>query len=404
MSTFARLRQRTRALGIVAVVLAAVLVVGAASAVTRASDHTLTVDFERTVSLYEGSKVRILGVDVGTVEKLTPRGQTVRATIRWDEDVDVPADVKAVIVSPSVVGDRFVQLTPAYTGGAKLEDGTHLDQSRTGTPTELDETFAALDEVATTLGPEGLNKDGTVDDLLSSSAKNLDGKGAEIRQSIEALAALGATADGSKDEFFTSVEQIERFVSALETNDASVRRFNTSLAGVSDVLAAEGDDLQLAVRELAGALQQVQGYVAENRGALRKNIKGLNTVTKSLSKQRKNLDTILQQGPRALSNLASGYNPTNGTLEARASIKGSKDRKMTVLTEKLYVAAYCSLTETQNEKYAKACTAVGEIIQFLTDQAKNPGERANGSRVGTPAAPAAGASTAETLNYVMGVA
>lgn len=397
--------RRVRAAGVVVVALAAALVLtGAAAVAGRSGDHTLTVDFERTVSLYEGSKVRVLGVDVGTVEKLTPRGQTVRAKITWDEDVDVPADVKAVIVSPSVVGDRFVQLTPAYTGGAKLEDGTHLDQSRTGTPTELDETFAALDKVATTLGPDGLNEDGAVNDLLSNSAKNLEGKGAEIRQSIEALAALGATAEGSKDEFFTSVEQIERFVSALEANDASVRRFNTSLAGVSDVLAAEGDDLQLAVRELAGALEQVQGYVAENRGALRTNISGLAKVTKSLSKQRGNLDKILQQGPKALSNLASAYNPTNGTLEARASIKGSEDRKMSVLTDKLYVAAYCSLTEGQNPKYERACEATGEIVQFLVDQARNTGQRAGSAASAVPSAPAAGASTAETLSYAMGVA
>jgi len=399
------LGRRVRTAGVVVCVFAAALVLGGAAAVAgRSGDHTLTVDFERTVSLYEGSKVRVLGVDVGTVEKLTPRGQTVRAQISWDEDVDVPADVKAVIVSPSVVGDRFVQLTPAYTGGAKLKDGTHLDQSRTGTPTELDETFAALDKVATTLGPDGLNKDGTVNDVLSSGAENLKGKGAEIRQSIEALAALGATAEGSKDEFFTSVEQIERFVSALEANDASVRRFNTSLAGVSDVLAAEGDDLQLAVRELAGALELVQGYVAENRGALRTNVKGLTKVTKSLSEQRRNLDKILQQGPKALSNLATAYNPTNGTLEARASIKGSEDRKMTVLTDKLYVAAYCSLTEGQDPKYARACEATGEIVQFLVDQARNTGERAGGTVTAAPAAPVAGASAVETLNYAMGVA
>ncbi|RYZ64759.1 MAG: MCE family protein, partial [Proteobacteria bacterium] len=262
---------RTAVAVVAALACLALVAVATAATVTRSDQNTVTVDFERTVSLYEGSKVRILGVDVGTVEKITPRGQTVRAEISWDAEFDVPADAKALVVSPSVVGDRFVQLAPAYTGGPKLRSGSHLDQSRTGTPTELDETFAALDDVATTLGPDGLNKDGAVSDLVANSADNLEGKGAEIRESIAALAKLSTTVDGTKDEFFTSIEQIERFVSALETNDASVRRFNSSLAGVSQVLAGEGDDLQAAVRELAGALTQVQSYVAENRGVLRKN-------------------------------------------------------------------------------------------------------------------------------------
>jgi phospholipid/cholesterol/gamma-HCH transport system substrate-binding protein len=393
-------------IAVVAALLCLAVVAALAVAVTQRSNaNTMTVDFERTVSLYEGSTVRILGVDVGTVEKLTPRGQNVRAEISWDAEYEVPADVQAVIVSPSVVGDRFVQLTPAYTGGAKLRDGTHLDQTRTAMPTELDETFAALDKVAVTLGPEGLNKDGSVSKLLESSADNLEGKGGELRESIAALAKLSTTVDGTKDEFFTSIEQIETFVSALETNDASVRRFNSSLAGVSEVLAGEGDDLQLAVRELAGALQQIQGYVAENRGVLRKNISGLKDVTKSLSKQRKNLDRVLEQGPKALSNLAMAYNPTTGTLDARGSIKGSKDRKMTVLTENFYVGAYCALSTRQNPKYQDACDAVTELVGVLADQAQAAGSEAGA----TPAAagdeaPAAGASTSETLSYVMGVA
>lgn len=370
MSPFLQSRASRAVLTVlVAAVVLALAAAASVAIVARGDRTTITVDFERSVSLYEGSKVRILGVDVGTVEKLTPRGQNVRAVISWDGDHDVPADAKAVIVSPSVVGDRFVQLVPAYTGGAKLQDGAHLDQSRTGTPTELDETFAALDRVATTLGPDGLNEDGAVSDLLSSSAKNLDGKGAELRESIEALSKLTRTADGSKDELFASVEQIERFVSALEANDASVRRFNASLAGVSDVLADEGDDLQLAVRELAAALQQVQGYVAENRTALRKNVRGLTSVTKSLSKQRKELAQILESGPRALSNLATAYNPTNGTIDARTSLRGSETGEFTVMTTPEQVQGFCGPVNQQNPDYRPACLAMGKVLVWLGQQA-----------------------------------
>lgn len=386
-------QSRASRVTLVAVVAAAVLALVAVLVLVvfpRSGDRTITVDFERSVSLYEGSKVRILGVDVGTVEKLTPRGQNVRARISWDADYDVPADAQAVIVSPSVVGDRFVQLVPAYTGGAKMQDGAHLDQSKTGTPTELDETFAALDRVATTLGPDGLNENGAVSDLLSSSAKNLDGKGAEIRESIEALSKLTATADGSKDELFASVEQIERFVSALEANDASVRRFNASLAGVSDVLAAESDDLQLAVRELATALEQVQGYVAENRTGLRRNVDGLSKVTKSLARQRKDLAKILESGPKALSNLATAYNPVNGTLDSRTSLKGAQDGKFTVMTTPEQVAAFCSPASEQNPKYTSACYAMADVLTWL-------GRQADPSSGTTPTQPT-------SLSDLMGVA
>lgn len=400
-SRAARVSRGAIAIGASLLAVALISVV-AVAALTRTSQNTLTVDFDRTVSLYEGSKVRILGVNVGTVERLSPRGEIVRADIVWDADYDVPADVQAVIVSPSVVGDRFVQLAPAYTAGPKLKDGTHLDQTRTATPTELDETFAALDEVARTLGPEGLNEEGAVSDLLANSAENLEGKGAEIRESIDAIAKLTETADGTKDELFTSVEQIGKFVSALEANDASVGRFNASLAGVSDVLADESDDLQTALRELAGALVQVRTYVADNRSGLRKNISGLNKVTKSLARQRNNLAKVLEQGPKALSNLAMAYNPTTGTLDARGSIKGSDTREMTVLTESAFVAAYCSVTTQQNPRYRDACKAVGQLIGQLSDSALEVGQSKVSGASGR--APVAGASTLETLSFAMGVA
>ncbi|MCD9155420.1 MCE family protein [Aeromicrobium duanguangcaii] len=396
-TVLSRLSSRTVAI-VAAAVCLALVAVAAFVVLSRSDENVVTVDFDRTVSLYEGSSVRILGVTVGTVEKLTPRGQNVRARIAWDADYEVPADVQAVIVSPSVVGDRFVQLTPAYTGGAKLEDGAHLDQSRTATPTELDDTYAALDRVATTLGPKGINKDGTLSDLVANSADNLDGKGAEIRESIAALAKLTKTVDGNKTELFTSVEKIERFVSALEANDQSVRDFNSSLAGVSGVLADEGDDLQLAVAELATALQQVQSYVSENRTALRKNVKGLSRVTGSLAKQRKDLQKILDQGPKALSNLALAYNPTTGTLDSRASIKGSKSGAFSVLTEAEFISGYCGLASRQNEKYEDACYALTNVLRWLAESA--PGAK---PAPGQPAAQQADPVSTDPLAEVMGV-
>ncbi len=89
-------------------------------AIGGSHQKTLTADFPRTVSLYEGSDVRVLGVPIGKVDSVTPSGTQVVVTMHYDADVKIPADAKAVIISPSIVGDRFVQLTPAYSGGQVL--------------------------------------------------------------------------------------------------------------------------------------------------------------------------------------------------------------------------------------------------------------------------------------------
>ena len=85
---------------------------------------TVTAYFPRAVSVYEGSDVRVLGVPVGKVEKVVPEGTRVKVTMRYDGSVKVPADAQAVIVSPSVVGDRYIQLAPAYKSGKAMPDNS----------------------------------------------------------------------------------------------------------------------------------------------------------------------------------------------------------------------------------------------------------------------------------------
>ena len=58
-----------------------------------------------------------------------------------DHGVKVPAGAGAVVVAPSVVADRYIQLTPAYTGGPRLGDHAVIPATRTATPVEIDQLY-----------------------------------------------------------------------------------------------------------------------------------------------------------------------------------------------------------------------------------------------------------------------
>lgn len=73
--------------------------------------------FGRTVGLYAGSSVRVLGIKVGEITAVTPAGDQVRVDMNVDAGVSIPADAGAVVVAPSLVSDRYVQLTPPTTPG-----------------------------------------------------------------------------------------------------------------------------------------------------------------------------------------------------------------------------------------------------------------------------------------------
>lgn len=281
---------------------------------------TLTAHFPRTVSVYEGSAVRILGVPVGTVDTVTPSGTDVVVTMSYPADIKLPADAKAVIIAPSVVGDRFVQLTPAYDGGPALSDDAVLDGSRTSAPLELDEIYQSLDDLVVALGPDGANKEGALSDLLVQTAKNFSGQGEKFNATIEDLSQLTSTLDNNREELFDTAARLEKFVSTLAENDDTVRSFNKSLADVSGLLADERDELSASLRNLAVAMGQVSTFVKDNEAALGRNITGLNKVAKVLVRQRAALDEVLTAAPVALVNLGHTYNPQAGTLDTRANL------------------------------------------------------------------------------------
>jgi phospholipid/cholesterol/gamma-HCH transport system substrate-binding protein len=283
-------------------------------------EKTLTADFPRAVSLYEGSDVRVLGVPVGKVDSVTPSGTQVVVTMHYDSSVQLPADAKAVIISPSIVGDRFVQLTPAYTGGPVLADGATLDQNRTAVPLELDQIYSSLDDLTVALGPTGANKKGALTDLLDTTARNFGGQGKKFHRTIENFGKLSGTLADNKDQLFGSVRQLEGFVRTLARNDHTVREFNQTLAQVSGMLKGERGDLAASLHNLGIAMKQVSGFVRDNREILGKNIAGLDDITQILVKQRAALAETLRDAPLALNNLALTYNPQAGTLDTRANL------------------------------------------------------------------------------------
>ena len=285
----------------------------------------VTAYFPRTVGIYPGSDVRVLGVRIGEVEKITPEGDRVRVELKYDEGRKVPADVKAAIINSSVVSDRYVQLLPVYRKGPVLRNGAVIPETRTAVPVELDRIFDSLHTTADALGPEGANKDGSLSRLLGVSADNLDGQGENLNQTVEDLSqAVTTLSDGRKDLFGT-VRNLQVFTAALAADDKSVRSFNTSLAEVAGQLAGEREDLADALRNLGTALGDVSDFVKNNKKSLTSNVKSLSKVTKVLVTQRAALEELLEVAPTGLSNLNNAYNPSAGTLDTRNNAQQAQD-------------------------------------------------------------------------------
>lgn len=352
------------------------LVAGAAVLMFRTPDRTeITAYFPRTISIFEGSDVRVLGVPVGKVETVEPEGTRVKVKMYVDEEgVQVPEDAGAVIIAPSVVGDRYVQLTPAFTeGDTPMASGAVLDEDRTEVPLELDQIYDGLNDLSVALGPEGANSNGALSDLLTQTARNFGGQGERFNETVTDLGALTQTLDNNKDNLFDSVDNIDGFVQTLADNDQTVRDFSDSLADVSDLLADEREDLAEALDNLGTATTAVSRFVRNNRGQLGRNIRGLRDVTQILVDRRVELDEVLRTAPIALNNLGGTYNRDAGTLDTRANL----DEGIAQLIQNP-VDALCSLGRLGGTETEELCQDLLGGIEFENPRAAPLGQAGAG--------------------------
>jgi virulence factor Mce-like protein len=277
----------------------------------------ITAYFSRAVGVYAGSDVQVLGVRVGAVESVTPRGDRVEVVFTVDDEVGVSPDTKAVVVAPSVVSDRYVQLTDLSRGGPVIADGAVIPESRTATPVELDELYASLNTLVTALGPDGSNKDGALSELLDTGAANLEGNGKAFNESVRNFAEAARTLSGSAGDLFGTVDELQKFTTMLATNDDQVRGVNTQLDQVWRTLAADRDELSTALGTLATALADIQAFIRDNRTAIKSNVDKLARTTQQLVDNRGSIAEALDVAPIAATNVLNAFDPATGTLQGR---------------------------------------------------------------------------------------
>ena len=119
----------------------------------KLANNTVVAYFPEANALYSGDRVQIMGVRVGSVDKIEPAGDKMKVTFHYANKYKVPANASAVILNPTLVASRSIQLEPPYKGGPVLADNAVIPEERTQVPTEWDQLRDSVANVITKLGP-----------------------------------------------------------------------------------------------------------------------------------------------------------------------------------------------------------------------------------------------------------
>ena len=307
---------------IVAAVATIAAVVGAGWWFLRSDEDTITVtaQFDSASGLYEGNVVAVLGMPVGKVTKINPKGGYVEVDFTIDRHVKVPATAQAVTVSTSILTDRQIELTPTYHDGPTLQNHDTIGLSRTKTPVEFSSVLNVLDKVTKSLEGDG-HGGGPIADVLGGATEVVNGNGEKIKAALGELAkALRLSSDGgatTREQITTIVKNISTLFDAVAANDTKLREFASTVHQVSQIMADEDLGTGSTGRKLDHLIQRAGDLLDANRDNVKQVVVNGDTTLKTVTDQRRDLAELLDVAPLLADNAYNMIDRANGAVRAR---------------------------------------------------------------------------------------
>ncbi|MEU5877712.1 MlaD family protein [Spirillospora sp. NPDC047279] len=161
--------------------------------------YTVKLNLESTGGLFEGSAVSYRGITVGKVGRLDLTPDGVIAELRIDDSAPkIPRDLQAIVANRSAVGEQYVDLRPAASGGPFLADGSAIPRSVTTIPVPVAETLKSINSLTASLPLQNLQT--LIDELGLAFA----GQGPHLQKLLD----TGGEFIETSDQNFTTTRQL----------------------------------------------------------------------------------------------------------------------------------------------------------------------------------------------------
>ncbi|CAM4258227.1 virulence factor Mce family protein [Mycobacterium basiliense] len=284
----------------------------------KLTNNTVVAYFPAANALYPGDKVQIMGLQVGKIDSIEPVGNKMKVTFHYQNKYKVPANASAVILNPTLVASRTIQLEPPYKGGPVLADNAVIPLERTQVPVEWDELRNSITNIIDKLGPTKEQPTGPFGEVLESFANGLAGKGQQINTTLDSLSRALTALNEGRGDFFAVVRSLALFVNALHQDDQQFVALNQNLADVTGRLVGYDRDLANALQQFDSLLTTVRPFLDKNREVLTQDVNNLAEATNTLLQpdSLNGLETALHVLPTAAANVNQIYHPAHGSVVA----------------------------------------------------------------------------------------
>lgn len=266
----------------------------------------ITVEFPSAVGLYPRSEVFVDGLHAGEVTGIEQEVDRVRVAVRLD-DVPVAADAQALLRLRSLIGERYIELGPEWTGdGPQLADGDVIPMERAIVPAEISDVLTEASRVADELDSASLGR------VLDELATAVDGNDDALAGTLVHFRDLSAAVAAQLEDLDTSLTTLDRVVGDLAARDDAVAGILADGAAVSSALLAQDGALDAAITGIDSLLAEVNDLAAGQRTNLTAAVDGLDRLGQQLTAHAAGLGRIVEALPLASYGFARAIHEDNG--------------------------------------------------------------------------------------------
>jgi phospholipid/cholesterol/gamma-HCH transport system substrate-binding protein len=234
--------------------------------------------FTDVTSLNPGDDVRISGVRVGQVDKLTVvDGNLALVDFSVNRDQSLPANVTATIKYRNMVGQRYIALGRGDGPATPpLSTGAEITLTRTTPALDLTDLFNGFKPLFQALSPNDVNQ------LSGEIVQVLQGEGGTVHDLLTHTGSLTATL-ASRDQVIGAV--ITNLNTVLDTVNGRGDALSTLISTVRDLVSGlSGDRAAIgdAIDGIAALTSATGGLLSEARPGLKDSIAGLGALSSNL--------------------------------------------------------------------------------------------------------------------------
>jgi len=199
--------------------------------------YRIYVSFRNASGLAQKAKVKIAGVDIGVVRRISLKDSKARLSLDINEGIVLYKNATASIVSMGIIGTKYVEIIPGDSSYPVLQDGDEISASE----------GASLEDTLNKIGDK-------INNVLDSFGKN--GKNGNMMDNLsDAISDL-------KSVMRNIAAQNAQITSAI----TNVNKFSTNLAEITEQNKQDIRDAILGINELANKLNTVADKINSGKG------------------------------------------------------------------------------------------------------------------------------------------